>query len=62
MIPIEQEDEEMFNNTLCYEKCYFCKEETDMWHTPTNTPVCEKCAAIKDRKDIKKPQIVITIQ
>jgi hypothetical protein len=52
----------MFNNTLCYEKCYFCKEETDMWHTPTNTPVCEKCAAIKDRKDIKKPQVVITIQ
>ncbi len=61
MIPIVKEDEEMFNNTLCYEKCYFCNEQTDMWHNYTNTPVCKECAATKDTTDIKRKPFKIRI-
>jgi hypothetical protein len=43
-IPIEKEPKEF----KCYERCYFCKKETNTWHNGTNQPVCSVCA--KDHK------------
>lgn len=44
MIPLVKESKDMYANTHVYERCFFCKEETDTWHINTNQPVCKKCA------------------
>jgi len=48
MIPIEKEPAKYFKEFKAYEKCFFCKEPTNTWHMPTNTPVCEGCAKVKE--------------
>lgn len=44
MIPIKKEPKELYEEFGFYEKCKFCREETDMWHEKTNTAVCKKCS------------------
>lgn len=44
MIPIKKEPKELYKEFRCYEKCKFCRKETDTWHKKTNTPVCNICA------------------
>jgi hypothetical protein len=39
------------------ETCYFCKNPTQHWHRPTNTPVCEVCAGGKDVNEIDRPLV-----
>lgn len=57
MIPIKKEPAEMYKETKVYEKCIFCKKETDTWHEKTNTPACKTCAPkylLRDLKDLIK--------
>lgn len=44
MIPIVKEGKELFEQFKCYERCFFCGKETDMWHDKSNTPVCKECS------------------
>ena len=44
MIPIKKEPKELYEEFKTYEKCKFCRKETDTWHEKTNTPVCKVCA------------------
>jgi len=43
-IPIKKEPDDLYLNTKVYERCYFCKTPTNMWHEGTNQPVCKKCS------------------
>ncbi len=43
-IPVEKEDQELFEAFGIYEKCVFCKQDTKYWHTRTNNPVCKSCS------------------
>lgn len=36
------------------EVCIFCSEQTRYWHTPTNQPVCPKCAETHTVKNIRE--------
>ncbi len=53
MIPIEKEPKEFYNEFKCYEKCYFCKEETKFWAKQKNRPVCTECAKKYTVGDLK---------
>lgn len=44
MIPIVKEEPEYYAEFKCYEKCYFCGDNTPFWHEKTNNPVCEACS------------------
>ena len=48
MIPIKKEPPEYFKKFKVYENCFFCNNETNMWNTQTNQPVCNKCAENHD--------------
>ena len=54
MIPTVREPKEMFENTGVYERCYFCKEPTNMWHWRTNQPVCNECKKTHKVSEIQK--------
>lgn len=53
MIPIEKEDPEFFANTKVYERCVFCRQQTDTWHNATNSPVCSRCAETHHVSELK---------
>ena len=53
MIPLKQEPKELYEQFKTYEKCKFCRKDTDMWHEKTNTPVCKDCAKKHKASDIK---------
>lgn len=54
MIPLVKESTDMFANTHCYERCYFCNDETDTWHKNTNQPVCKNCAGTHKVSELAK--------
>jgi hypothetical protein len=58
MIPVEEEAKELHAETGEYECCIFCHKETKFWHTPTNTPVCEKCAEERTIQQLKEARAV----
>lgn len=53
-ISLVKESESLINNFGFYEKCYFCKVNTNYWHWRTNQPVCKECA--KKRKVHELPK------
>lgn len=53
-VKVRKEPKEVFKTFGVYEKCKFCKEETDTWHEKTNTPCCLSCAKNKNLNDFKK--------
>lgn len=52
MIPIKKEPEELYKIFKRYEKCKFCRQETNTWHEKTNTPICKKCAQSHNISDL----------
>jgi hypothetical protein len=44
MIPVEREPKDLIQDFGVYEKCLFCLQPTDTWHTNSDTPVCIHCA------------------
>ena len=52
MIPIEKEPKELYIEFKTYEKCKFCRKETDTWHEKTNTPICKDCAKSQTVADL----------
>ena len=57
MIPIKKEPKELYREFKAYEKCVFCKKQTDTWHESTNTPVCKVCAKVHKVSELKTGQI-----
>lgn len=53
MIPIKKEPKELYEEFKTYEKCKFCRKETDTWHEKTNTPVCKVCAKSHKVNDLQ---------
>lgn len=57
-IPVEHEDVEELKKwglglENLIERCFFCDTPTRYWHTATNTPVCEGCAATHRVSELK---------
>lgn len=50
MIQIEREPPEVWD--LPPERCHFCRLRAVHWHIPTNTAICEDCAAARDASEI----------
>jgi hypothetical protein len=51
MVKIKKEPKELYKEFGVYEKCHFCKTETDTWHEQSNTPCCLKCSKTKNIND-----------
>ena len=54
MIPIKKEPKELYKQFKKYERCLFCRNETDTWHIESNTPICSDCSKIKSVSDVEK--------
>lgn len=54
MIPVSKEPRSMFEMFRVYEKCVFCKTQTEYWFGKGQHPVCKECAKTKTLKDLKK--------
>lgn len=45
MIPLVEENPDLYLNLRVYEYCYFeCGSKTKFWHWRTNQPICKECA------------------
>lgn len=53
MIQIEKESDDLYKEFRVYEKCIFCKVNSETWHRKTNTCICKDCAKIKSIEDLK---------
>ncbi|BAV39195.1 hypothetical protein BPT24_072 [Tenacibaculum phage pT24] len=53
MIKVVKEDPELFENFGVNERCTLCSKETQYWHEPTNSPVCQSCAETQTVKYLK---------
>lgn len=56
-IPVEHEDVADLQSwglglDRVMERCVFCSTGTRYWHKPTNNPVCESCAGLKDISEL----------
>lgn len=56
-IPVEHEDVEELKKwgmglSSIQEQCTFCSVPTRYWHTDSNNPCCEACAATHDVADL----------
>ena len=53
MIPIKKEPPELYKEFRFYEKCKFCRKETDTWHEKTNIAICKTCAKTHKVSELK---------
>jgi hypothetical protein len=49
-VDVEKESEDLGGPP--YEECCVCSFPTPYWFTKNDVPLCEKCAVIKEEKDI----------